>query len=798
MFVRLWNDPAASIPGAARCGPTCSPRSTAAASTWSAPSRPAAPARSGTRCAQPDGRRRPRTRGAGPHPGRAVREALASCPTVNAGDRAGVLRRPHLPGGRGVCWSNRKARSRAASAPGWCGCAPRSRAGSRDERTAIGRELGPAELHELLGAYALDAVDADEREQVEAYLETHRPSAPPRSTSSRRPRRCWRSLARSPTAGAARRCGTASWSRSRPTRRSGRRSGPAASRAPPRAYAVARSPRARRRWSPWSRSWSVLARPDGRCRPLDRRCRLGRLARRAALGTRRRPMDPASHARGRLGGGDARASSRCPTARATSVATPSPALAPGRTYQLWAMTGSRDAPVVVSVGVLGAAPTSTASARAAPAGFTVTVEARAGCRRARRPPVRRAGADLRAPGRVPSGTTQFGVYVHIPFCAAAATTATSRPGPIVPHLIDEYVDACVRRPRAPTRATVPRPRQRVLRRRHAVAAPRRPAAPHPRRDPARRRRRGHRRVQPRLASTPRKLAAYRGGGVNRVSFGVQSMRRMCSPRSAGRTIRRTSTPRRRAGARRRASRVQPRPDLRHAGRDARRLAARRSTASSRSTAAHVERVRARRSSPGRRSAGASPPARRRPTTTTRPTKYELADERLARRRARVVRDLELGPRPVTSAATTSSTGRGRVPAAIGCAAHGHTGGRALVERAHARALHRRRDRRPGGRRRPATRRLDRRRPRRGSARLALRTRRGARSPTAAPSGRWSTSSRPPGWSSRVGGPDRPHPPHGRLLAVRRDRTARAPGCWHSVPLSANGERRRPTVRPETG
>ena len=34
----------------------------------------------------------------------------------------------------------------------------------------MGRELSPAELHELLGAYALDAVDADEREQVEAYL----------------------------------------------------------------------------------------------------------------------------------------------------------------------------------------------------------------------------------------------------------------------------------------------------------------------------------------------------------------------------------------------------------------------------------------------------------------------------------------------------------------------------------------------------------------------------------------------------------------------------------------------------
>jgi len=35
----------------------------------------------------------------------------------------------------------------------------------------VARELSPQELEELLGAYALDAVDDDEREQVEAYLE---------------------------------------------------------------------------------------------------------------------------------------------------------------------------------------------------------------------------------------------------------------------------------------------------------------------------------------------------------------------------------------------------------------------------------------------------------------------------------------------------------------------------------------------------------------------------------------------------------------------------------------------------
>jgi hypothetical protein len=35
----------------------------------------------------------------------------------------------------------------------------------------MNRRLTPAEMDELLGAYALDAVDADEREQIEAVLE---------------------------------------------------------------------------------------------------------------------------------------------------------------------------------------------------------------------------------------------------------------------------------------------------------------------------------------------------------------------------------------------------------------------------------------------------------------------------------------------------------------------------------------------------------------------------------------------------------------------------------------------------
>ena len=51
-------------------------------------------------------------------------------------------------------------------------------------------ELQREELQALLGAYALDAVDDDEREQIERYLETDPRRAPRSSRSARRPR-CW-------------------------------------------------------------------------------------------------------------------------------------------------------------------------------------------------------------------------------------------------------------------------------------------------------------------------------------------------------------------------------------------------------------------------------------------------------------------------------------------------------------------------------------------------------------------------------------------------------------------------------
>jgi hypothetical protein len=88
-------------------------------------------------------------------------------------------------------------------------------------------------------------------------------------------------------------------------------------------------------------------------------------------------MDPTAH--------EATLTSPDGTRRAKVVAMPDgtgyfmehnlPELAPGRTYQLWAMTGSRAAPTFVSVGVLGRRPDVSAFRTAGtPTGFMVTVE----------------------------------------------------------------------------------------------------------------------------------------------------------------------------------------------------------------------------------------------------------------------------------------------------------------------------------------------------------------------------------------------------------------------------------------
>ena len=104
----------------------------------------------------------------------AVRRALGDAVRRRArGDRARVLRRAHLPRGRGAARAARghgeepDPRGTAAAA----GRADRSGGERMSDRT---RRRTIRELDALLGAYALDALDADERARVDAYLDAQR------------------------------------------------------------------------------------------------------------------------------------------------------------------------------------------------------------------------------------------------------------------------------------------------------------------------------------------------------------------------------------------------------------------------------------------------------------------------------------------------------------------------------------------------------------------------------------------------------------------------------------------------
>src|SRR5262245_8963130 len=105
----------------------------------------------------------------GSHAGRArSRRAGAPHGRGTRRDRARVLRRPLVPRGRRAVGRARGHGEEpdpfgAGPAPG---CAGRERDGG-----AMARELSHQELDDLLGAFALDAVDGEEREQVEQYLE---------------------------------------------------------------------------------------------------------------------------------------------------------------------------------------------------------------------------------------------------------------------------------------------------------------------------------------------------------------------------------------------------------------------------------------------------------------------------------------------------------------------------------------------------------------------------------------------------------------------------------------------------
>ena len=199
--------------------------------------------------------------------------------------------------------------------------------------------------------------------------------------------------------------------------------------------------------------------------------------------------------------------------------------------------------------------------------------------------------------------------------------------------------------------------ERVLRRRHAVAAARRrcwrrcstrcPRAPAPRSPSS-----ATPTPSPPSCSTPTARA-----GVNRLSFGVQSMVPHVLARSAAPTTRPTCARAVDAGSRRRASIVQPRPDLR-------RRRASRSTDWAPTLDAvlaldppHVSAY-ALTVEPG--TPLAADPARH-PDDDDQADKYLLADELLDRRRPGRLRDLQLGPARPRVPAQPPVLAPGRLP-----------------------------------------------------------------------------------------------------------------------------------------
>ena len=100
-------------------------------------------------------------------------------------DRARVLRRAHLPRGRGAARAARRHREEPDPIRACCACGPRSstRDRSTDDRTVRTRR----DMDALLGAYALDALEPDEQAMVERHL-ADVPLARARSTSSARRR----------------------------------------------------------------------------------------------------------------------------------------------------------------------------------------------------------------------------------------------------------------------------------------------------------------------------------------------------------------------------------------------------------------------------------------------------------------------------------------------------------------------------------------------------------------------------------------------------------------------------------
>ena len=198
-------------------------------------------------------------------------------------------------------------------------------------------------------------------------------------------------------------------------------------------------------------------------------------------------------------------------------------------------------------------------------------------------------------------------------------------------------------------------------------------------------------MQPRLGRRRQVARRTRDAGVNRVSFGVQSMRRHVLV-ALGRThdpdnVARAVDARARRGHRPR----QPRPHLRHAGRDASPTGRPPSPPRSRSAPEHVSAY-ALTVEPGTPLGKAvAAGARAAPDDDDQAAEVRAGRRRAHRRGAAPGTRCRTGPARARSAATTSSTGQGglrrdrlRRPRAR----PSPTGGAAVLERPHARALRR--------------------------------------------------------------------------------------------------------------
>jgi hypothetical protein len=262
----------------------------------------------------------------------------------------------------------------------------------------VARELTPADLDALLGAYALDAVDAEERDQIEVWL-TREPGARRDADELRETASLLAQLAVDPPGDL--------WSRIE--ERLGEPAEPGTVAAPPLRFGGAVDLDARRaaaterpsRRRPWLVGVAaalalVVAVGVGVVAGRELSSQGDRIDRLAA-GMEERAMERAALAAAMAPGSRA-AELADPdgTTMAKVVLTPDgrgyfmteamPTLAAGRTYQLWAVMGDEPGSPAVSVGVLGPDPSMTAfHAGSGVTGFAVTEEPAPGVTRSDEP-----------------------------------------------------------------------------------------------------------------------------------------------------------------------------------------------------------------------------------------------------------------------------------------------------------------------------------------------------------------------------------------------------------------------------